>query len=152
MRHATPIYAPGDLSDGPGEPIPVDGLTPDELAANARQRILAREGRTHHAPSQGGGASAMDPGSPKIRSFDQGLGKGSHADNWSRTPNITGVGAVHVKSFHCKLATDSLAYLDQQINEWLDANPEYEVKFVSTAQGEWIGKTKETHLVVQVWV
>lgn len=90
-------------------------------------------------------------GSTKIRTFEQRLGA-KHADNWSRSPNTTGTGAIHVKSFHCKLTGDSLSFLDQQINEWLDANPEYEVKLVTTSVGTWTGKLKEPNLIINVWV
>ncbi|MBO6738671.1 MAG: hypothetical protein JJ916_02310 [Phycisphaerales bacterium] len=88
----------------------------------------------------------------KIRTFEQKLGGGKHEDNWNRTPNATGTGAIHVKSFHCKLTGDSLDFLDQQINEWLDAHPQYEVKFVTTSIGTWTGKLKEPNLIVNVWV
>lgn len=98
------------------------------------------------------GAAQPEP-TPKIRAFEQRLGMGASTENqWKRQPNLTGTGAVHVKSFHCKLASESLAYLDQQINEWLDAHPECEVKFVTTAVGEWTGKIREPNLVVQIWV
>jgi len=94
-----------------------------------------------------------DPPPSKIQTFDQRLGGArKHEESWKRTPNVTGTGAIHVKSFHCKLANESLEFLDQQVNEWLDAHPQYEVKFVTTAVGEWIGKMKEPNLVVQVWV
>lgn len=92
-----------------------------------------------------------DAGSPKIKAFEQ-RGGGRHEDNWSRTPNVTGTGAIHVKSFHCKLTGESLEFLDKQVNEWLDAHPQYEVKFVTTSVGEWMGKVKEPNLIVQVWV
>jgi len=88
----------------------------------------------------------------KIRAFEQALDGSRHEDTWKRSPNVTGTGAIHVKSFHCKLTSESLVYMDQQINEWLDAHPQYEVKFVTTGIGEWTGKTKEPNLVVQVWV
>lgn len=94
-----------------------------------------------------------EPPPPKIQAFSQGLGAArKHEDNWKRTPNVTGTGAIHVKSFHCKMGDDSLGYLDQQINEWLDAHPQYEVKFVTTSVGEWQGKIKEPQMVVQIWV
>jgi hypothetical protein len=94
-----------------------------------------------------------DAGSPKIRPIEQRLGAGVKTEEgWSRAPTVTGAGAVHVKSFHCKLGGDSLEYLDKQINEWLDAHPGYEVKFVSATVGEWQGKLKEPNLIVQVWV
>ncbi|MDX2016375.1 MAG: hypothetical protein SFY95_01890 [Planctomycetota bacterium] len=90
----------------------------------------------------------------KIVLNEQRLGAnvGRHEDAWKRKPNTTGTGAIHVKSFHCKLNSESLDYLDRQINEWLDAHPQYEVKFVTTSIGEWQGKIKEPNLIMQVWV
>lgn len=58
-----------------------------------------------------------------------------------------------VKSFHCRLTGDALEYVDDMINTWLENNPSFEVKFVTTAVGEWSHKSsKEPNLVVQVWV
>ena len=91
-------------------------------------------------------------GSSKIKTFEQKLRSLRHEDTWSRTPNSTGTGAIHVKSFHCKLTGDSLEFLDQQINEWLDAHPQYEVKFVTSSIGTWTGKHKEPNMIVNVWV
>ncbi len=93
-----------------------------------------------------------EPPPPKIQAFEQKFGAKRHEDEWDRTPNVTGTGAIHVRCFHCKLNDDALALLEQSVNEWLDAHPQYEVKFVTTAIGEWQGKTKEQHMVVQVWV
>ena len=42
--------------------------------------------------------------------------------------------------------------MDQSVNEWLDAHPQYEVKFVSSTVGTVTGKLKEPHLICQVWV
>ncbi len=75
-----------------------------------------------------------------------------HEDAWSRSPNVTGSGAIHVKSFNAKLRPDALAYMDQQINEWLDAHPQYEVKFVTSSVGDLKGKTTEPTLILNVWV
>lgn len=89
---------------------------------------------------------------PQIRTIDQGLGSGRHLENWKRKPNTDGSGATHCRTFHCKLTGDSLENLDRQVNEWLDAHPEYEVKLVTTTVGEWTGKLKEPNLIMQVWV
>ncbi|MFO0875112.1 MAG: hypothetical protein U0575_14225 [Phycisphaerales bacterium] len=43
-------------------------------------------------------------------------------------------------------------FLDQTLNEWLDAHPQYEVKFVSSSIGDFTSKLREPHLMVQVWV
>ena len=105
-------------------------------------------------PIEDGGADTSDAngGPSKIKPIRQALGGGRHEDDWARTPNVTGTGAIHVKSFHCKLTGDSLELLDQQVNEWLDAHPQYEVKFVTTSVGTWTGKSKEPNLIVNVWV
>jgi len=71
---------------------------------------------------------------------------------WARQPNTTGTGASHVKTFHSKLTDDALRYVDEQVNQWLDDNPEFEVKLVSTTIGTFTGKVKEPHLICQVWV
>lgn len=76
-----------------------------------------------------------------------------HEDNWNRTPNTPHTGAIHVRTFRAKLSDDGLEYLDQQINEWLDAHPQYEVKMTNTAIGEWSTKLgKEPGIIVSVWV
>ncbi len=103
------------------------------------------------APTAKSATPAQDQ-PPKIRTFEQKLRTSRHEDNWNRTPNSTGTGAIHVKSFHCKLTGDSLDFLDQQINEWLDAHPQYEVKIVTTSIGTWTGKLKEPNLIVNIWV
>jgi len=116
------------------------------------------------APTNGGVATppviarppgAMDVGSPKIQAFEQRLGavRGAAEDRWKRSPNVTGKGAIHCKSFHCKLNNEALEFMDQQINDWLDAHPQFEVKLVNTTVGEWAGKQgREPNMVVQVWV
>ncbi|MHC4989783.1 MAG: hypothetical protein ACYTGC_02290 [Planctomycetota bacterium] len=87
--------------------------------------------------------------SPKIRAIGE---KKRHEEAWTRTPNTTGTGAIHVRTFHTKLTDDALTYMDQVINEWLDAHPQYEVKFVNSTVGILTGKLKEPHLICQVWV
>ena len=100
----------------------------------------------------GSGAAAAQPVN-KIQAFESRIGAKRHEEVWKRTPNVTGSGAIHMRTFHCKLGDDAIGYLDQQINEWLDAHPQYEVKFVTSNIGEWSGKLgKEHHLVVLVWV
>lgn len=101
----------------------------------------------------GGPTDLKQPAAPKIQAFEQKLGVRKHEDTWNRTPNATGTGAIHAKTFHCKLNDDAISFLDQQVNEWLDAHPQYEVKIVTSNIGEWAGKLgKESHLVVTVWV
>ena len=109
----------------------------------------------YHPEGDGAGIARPEPVevAPKIRAFDQKLsGAGVSKEHWGRKPTVTGTGACHVKSFHCKLTGESLEFLDKQINEWLDAHPEYEVKFVTSTVGDWSGKLKEPNLILQVWL
>ena len=95
----------------------------------------------------------QEPPKPKIQAFQQALGGKRHEDSWNRTPNTPGTGAIHLRSFHCRLSDDALTFLDQQVNEWLDAHPQYEVKSVNTAVGDFQGKMgKEPHLILNIWV
>jgi hypothetical protein len=94
------------------------------------------------------GPTTTDP-VQKIKMFGK---EKRHEEQWSRSPNTTGQGAIHVKTFHCKLTEDALNYMDQVINEWLDSHPQYEVKFVNATIGTFTGKLKEPALICQVWV
>lgn len=86
----------------------------------------------------------------KIQAFGA---KSRHVDQWDRTPNVTGTGAIHCKLFHAKLREDALEYLERQINEWLDKHPEYEVKQTTSSVGELKQKTgSEPALFITVWV
>jgi hypothetical protein len=63
----------------------------------------------------------------------------------------TGQGAVRVRSFHGRLSDEGMAFMDEKINDWLDAHPEIEVKIVTTTIGTFEGKIREPALVVNVW-
>ncbi|MCA9295480.1 MAG: hypothetical protein KC983_03165 [Phycisphaerales bacterium] len=125
------------LGSVPGDPAASSDGLPDTSDPNAPVPIFES-------------SNPLKSGAPLIRAI--GEKNRRHEDDWSRTPNTTGAGAIHVKSFHCKLTDDSLRYLDQTINEWLDAHPQYEVKFVTSTVGMLTGKLKEPHLICQVWV
>jgi len=85
----------------------------------------------------------------KIRSYDEGAKHRHH--EWKRQLHITQNGATRVKSFHGKYSDQGLAFLDDSINEWLDSNPEVDVKYVTSTVGMFDGKIKEPALVLNVW-
>jgi hypothetical protein len=133
--------------------------TPESKRIQHQQSYLKSSGGTEPPPAP---SSAAEPGplpvatgvgqstgSRKITAFGK---QKRHEEKWSRTPNTTGQGAIHVRTFHSKITEDALAYMDQVINEWLDRNPQYEVKFVNSTVGILSGKLKEPALVCQVWV
>ena len=88
-------------------------------------------------------------GASKIKALGQ---RKPHDEHWQRKPNVTGQGAIHCKTFVAKLRYDAIEHLDEQVNHWLDAHPEYEVKFVTTTVGTLRGKLMEEALFMNVWV
>ncbi len=136
-------------------PTDPDGTTPRQI-----QPGRPMPGRSEQPPSADSDDPDAEPlpvaegvgqvaASKKITAFGKEM---RHEQKWARTPNTTGQGAIHVRTFHSKLTDDALSYMDQCVNEWLDANPQYEVKFVNSTVGILSGKLKEPHLVCQVWV
>ncbi|MBN1844744.1 MAG: hypothetical protein JW810_03605 [Sedimentisphaerales bacterium] len=97
------------------------------------------------------GAQAQE--SKKIRSFDTsdkiGAKKADH--KYKRSLTMTGTGASRVRTFHTKLSDTAMSYLDGLINDWLDENPDIEVKFSNTTVGVVEGKRAEPHLIITVW-
>ena len=103
----------------------------------------------NHARAHDGQAESK----PKIRTLASLGPKPEDESSWHRHAQLTGQGATHVKSFHCKLQGDSLKHLDQQINDWLEGHEDCEIKLVTTQVGEWSDTLgKACHLIVQIWV
>ena len=133
IQHTSPGFGGGGvggLGDGRGE-VPLDRSS----GTDPKPMPMAESPPT--APAK------------KIKAFER---ESHHAEQWKREPAYNGTGACHVKTFHSKLSSEALLYMDRTVNEWLDAHPEYEVKFVSSTVGELTGKLKEPHLICQVWV
>lgn len=131
IKHASPGFG-GEGSGGgggTGGEVPLDRPAGDQLMPMAE--------------------SAPATPSKKITAFGT---ESHHTERWKREPVVTGTGACHVRTFHSKLNNEALAYMDRTINEWLDAHPEYEVKFVSSTVGELSGKLKEPNLICQLWM
>ncbi len=72
-------------------------------------------------------------------------------EDFKRKPNKNGTGATHVRTFHGKYSEEGLKYMDNSINDWLDAHPDIEVKFVTSTVALFQGKLAETQLVLNIW-
>ena len=138
--------------------IPIDesDLAEDDDQSKPQRRRSSREQPTQieldDDDSDPGTSQAASGGarSSKIRAFDNAEHHQEH--QWKRQPNSTGQGAVRVKTFVAKLRLDAIEHMDEQINEWLDNHPEYEVKFATTSIGPLVGKLTEDAIFVNVWV
>ncbi len=141
----------------PDQPDPSKPINDEQLLANAIPIDVnatdANDSTDHDAegltPLELDESSSNVVGSTKIRTFET---RKPHEDHWKRTPNVTGSGAIHVKTFVTKLRLDAVQHLDDQVNEWLDNHPEYEVKFVSQSVGRLMGKNTEDAMFLSVWV
>jgi len=85
-------------------------------------------------------ANSDVPQTSKIKAFGVA---GSHtAHTYKRQTHATGQGACRVRSFHGRLSDEGMAYMDDKINEWLDAHPDIEVKIVTTSIGSMRGRSR----------
>ena len=91
-------------------------------------------------------------GSREIRTFGSTKKKDDDDSKYQRQLNTTGTGGIRAKTFVAKLRLDAIDHLDHQINDWLDAHPTYEVKYVTTVVGELTGKIKEPALFMTVFI
>ena len=137
LNNAIPISA-DDAEALFADAIPIDEVT--EEAAPASDGIDLEEG---------GAASSANR---TIRTFDTRKKGGDEDSKYQRKPNATGTGGIRAKTFVAKLRLDAIEHLDHQINDWLDAHPTYEVKYVTTVVGELTGKIKEPALFMTVFI
>ncbi len=85
-----------------------------------------------------------------IRTFGDDTGM-KHKTNFKRPLTSGSKTATRIRTFHTRLSQNAMAYMDDQINEWVDENPEIEVKFTNAVIGGVEGKKIEPHLIVTVW-
>lgn len=72
---------------------------------------------------------------------------------WTSMPTTDAptTGARHLRTFHAKLVEGAIRHLDEQVNTWLENNPEIQVKFAQTTIGLWEGKHTEQSLILTVF-
>lgn len=71
--------------------------------------------------------------------------------HYRRPLNKNGTGATRCRTFHCKLSDEGVRHMDEQVNEWCDANPDVEIKYSTSTVGVWIGKHAEPNLIVTIF-
>jgi hypothetical protein len=150
---ASVMMSPDGFTPGPTRPIQPQG-TPQNGPQPVPQPVtgLSDSGGPIITRKPPNDAPAAESAASKIRAFSQSMATAHASDGWSRKPFQNKTGAMHVKSFHCKLTGESLEFLDKQINDWLDAHPDFEIKMVTGTVGEWTGKLREPNLILQIWV
>ncbi len=107
------------------------------------------------AASPGDEPIAYDKKPTAVRSFGggtSGLAVGEFAHAEYRRPLLKGVpNATRCRTFHCKLADGPIAHMSEQINEWVDADDDIEIKFATSTIGVIEGKHVDSHLIVNLF-
>jgi DNA-directed RNA polymerase subunit M/transcription elongation factor TFIIS len=92
---------------------------------------------------------------PKIKAFGDDSVFGQLVDHneakYQRPLTNTGRSAIRCRTFHTKLTDAALSYMDSVINEWIDKNPQIEVKFATSSIGMFEAKRLEPHLIITVF-
>lgn len=107
---------------------------------------LPLEAPAGEAASYGTGAPVAD--SPAFSAA------GAAPDGQASRPrrlNTTGGGATHMRIFHSRLSEGAVRHLDEQVNAWLAANPDVEIKFANSTVGVWEGKHAEPNLILTLF-
>jgi len=94
-----------------------------------------------HSPLNLGGGPVEAPPSEATRQAPVKPAKRSASPE-----RITGV-----KTFFAKLHPGAITFLDEQITNWLKANPGVVVKRTNAVTGEVQGKKSEPNLIVNIW-
>lgn len=95
---------------------------------------------------------AADKGA-SIRSFNiSSLAQADRHENFKRGLVDASMGATRCRTFHAKLTDAALSYMDNQINEWVDAHRDFHIKFAVSTIGMFEAKQhQEPHLIVSVF-
>lgn len=101
--------------------------------------------------------AAADPSqrSASIHSFGEEIGTREHADPAGadfRRPLLQDTqNATRCRTFHCRMSDAAFAHLNQQINEWVDAHDDVQIKQVVSNIGVIEGKHTDQNLLVTVF-
>ena len=70
---------------------------------------------------------------------------------YKRALNPSARVATRIRMFHARLSEGATRNMEDQVNGWLDANPDVTIKFAETTVGTWEGKHSEPNLILTVF-
>lgn len=105
------------------------------------------------AASPAAPAAAAQPARPPQIRHGGTLGAVEHerAQHFRRPLLTDSPHATRCRTFHCKMSDAAFAHLNDQVNEWVDAHDDIEIKFATSSVGVVEGKHAEPHLVVTIF-
>jgi len=69
----------------------------------------------------------------------------------SATPDPTLPTATRCRTFHSKLNEGAVAFMNDQINTWIDENPDLRIKFATSSIGVFEGKHADPNLILTIF-
>jgi hypothetical protein len=129
-------------SDDADKPIPLPKT--NDAPGVSRAPLTLGGGAGKPAPAPSAAPKAAPKATPKIVTSTPIGGKSEQVA--SAAGRISGV-----KTFFTKLHPGALEFLDEQINAWLEKNPEVSIKYTNITTGEVQSKKTEPNIIVVVW-
>jgi hypothetical protein len=98
-------------------------------------------------------APRREKSATQIRSFGGESQVGANYDDagLDRPPDPASPTATRCRTFHAKLNEGAVSFMNRQVNEWTDANPEVTIKFATSTIGVFEGKKADPHLILTVF-
>ena len=95
----------------------------------------------------------VDLSGSRIMTTEDTLGKASSRDEsrYKRQLDPRSPGASRCRTFHSKLSQGAVDFMDSQINQWLDENPDIVIKFTTATIGMFEGKHTEPNLILNLF-
>jgi hypothetical protein len=146
---AAPVAAPAPAPTPASPPVAKAIAVPQQAAPAQKAAPASAPGGAPAAADAHAGEEGTANFTSKIKAF--GIAGEHRKRTFKRQTKANGTGAVRVRTFHGKLSDQGMGYLDDAINEWLDQNPDVEVKFVTSTVGVFEGKIREPALVLNLW-
>lgn len=71
--------------------------------------------------------------------------------NYRRPVLADSTAATRCRTFHCRMSDAGFVHLNAQIDEWVDAHDDIQIKFATSSVGVIEGKHTESHLIVTLF-
>ncbi len=137
-----------EAAGGPAAPRPVPPPMPAAVVPSAPEAAHDLPTISLVEPSEVPQPAARPAGAPAAPVVPIGA---AHGASQFRRPLTRGENATRCRTFHGKLGEGAIQFLNDQINEWVDGNPDVEIKFATSSVGVFEGKHSEPHLFLTIF-
>ncbi len=139
------VQVPPPAADAP---IPFDDSDPPVSATSVSRKplTLGTNGSSKPQAAARPQASAPRPAPRPASAQAAAVSKKVAGAVNNNAPRITGL-----KTFYTKLHPGALDFIDEQVSEWLKANPSVQIKQTNVTVGEVQAKKTEPNIILSIW-